>query len=360
MKKEIAEAANRGRKGLVLGLALTLACGTAFSQAKPKVLDFYGVGGFAHGSRNAANTYLDSLSKAWGFDLVQTEAATVMTAANLAQYAVVILNNSTESGKLFNTDQRAALLGYMDKHGFIGMHGSGDTKGSWPDYTTYLGGELSSHGGGIAKLDIDPSDYAKNHPILRGLPTTVSFDEEWYAYKTNPRLAANVKVLYTLDESSCPGCTKMGGDHPVIWVKEPPDGGRTFYYAMGHGDNIFKKNEFTRTVLARAITWASGCTVKNPKYDMTDCAATTAVSRRPMNAAADGAMVKGGMHSLTVDTPDLGAHRVELLSLTGKRIAERTGTGVQSYLFGGLDAGTVYSVVVHDKTGRHARLVPIQ
>ena len=59
--------------------------------------------------------------------------ASVMTTANLAQYSVVILNNSTESGKFINIDQRAALLEYMKKGGFIGFHGAGDTKGSWPD-----------------------------------------------------------------------------------------------------------------------------------------------------------------------------------------------------------------------------------
>ncbi|MDB5047822.1 MAG: hypothetical protein JWO30_893 [Fibrobacteres bacterium] len=347
-----------GGKGLVLGIALALGCGQAFSQAKPKVLDFWGVGGFAHGSRTAANTFLDSLSKAWGFDLVQTDQASAMTAANLAQYSVVIMNNSTESGKIFNTDQRAALLGYMDKKGFVAMHGSGDTKGSWPDYTTYLGGELSSHGGGIAKLDIDSSAYAKNHPILAGLATTISFDEEWYAYKTNPRLAANVKVLYTLDEASCPGCTKMGGDHPVIWVKEPPAGGRTFYYAMGHGDNIFKTNVFCKTVLARAIAWTSGCVIQDPKTPMANC--TSHAFEGPRKSNSGDMNIHGGARSLTVQTPAEGAHRIELLTLSGKRVAQKSGTGLQSYTFGDLKGSTVYSVVTFTKSGRQARLVTVQ
>jgi type 1 glutamine amidotransferase len=339
------------RKGLAVGLTTAALAAPSFgqaNQAKPKVLDFYGVGGFAHGSRTAANTFLDSLAGAWGFELVKTEAATVMTPANLAQYAAVILNNSTESGKIFNADQRAALLAYMDKGAFLGMHGSGDTKGSWPDYTTYLGGELSSHGGGIAKLNIDPSDYAKTHPILKGLPVTTSFDEEWYAYKTNPRLATNVKVLYTLDEASCPGCTKMGGDHPVIWVKENPGKGRTFYYAMGHGDNIFKKNDFCKTVLANALAWTTYNVVHDP----------TVRIAAPIGKAGNLSM-KAGTRSLTVEIPVQGTHKVEVATLSGKLVSRKSGTGSMSYEFGNLNASTVYSVTVITKDGRTSRLVAV-
>jgi uncharacterized protein len=358
MNKIYANETIASRKGLVLGLTLACAAVSGYAQGKPKVLDFWGVGGFAHGSRTAANTLLDSLAVVMNFDLVKSEAASVMTAANLAQYSVVILNNSTESGKIFNIDQRAALLEYMKKGGFIGFHGAGDTKGSWPDYSLYLGGELSSHGGGIAKLDIDTSAYAKKHPILKDLPTTISFDEEWYSYKTNPRLAAGVKILYTLDEASCSGCTKMG-DHPIMWVKEPPEGGKTFYYAMGHGNSIFQRNAFCKTVLARAITWTSKCAIQDPKAPMVDCATRLRQSPVPADAAG-GLNVKGSARSLTIDTPDDGLHTVELLSLGGKRIARKIGAGSQSYVFGDLEASTVYTVVLHTRHGRQARLVPVQ
>ncbi|MDB5104419.1 MAG: hypothetical protein JWP91_2108 [Fibrobacteres bacterium] len=350
-------AGRKTHKGLALALSLGLLCGAASMPAvaaNPKVLDFWGVGGFAHGSRIAANTLLDSLAIAMKFDLIKTDQASVMTAANLAQYSVVILNNSTESGKIFNTDQRTALLAYMNKGGFVGFHGSGDSKGSWPDYTTYLGGELSSHGGGIAKLDIDTGAYAKNHPIMKGLPITQSFDEEWYAYKTNPRLAAGVHVLYTLDESSCAGCTKMGGDHPIIWVKDAPEGGRTFYYAMGHGDNIFKKNDFCKTVLARSLSWASKCAINS------DICGPSDIHQGPAKPAGAGIGVANGARSLTIKTSEFGSHKVELLSLSGKRIAQRSGTGVQSYTFDNLKGATVYSVVVATKNGRNSRLVTVQ
>ncbi len=348
------------RFSTVLGLTAAVLCGEGFAQAKPKVLDFWAVGGFAHGSRTPANALLDSLAIAMNFELVKAEVATVMTAANLAQYTVVLINNSTELGKLLNTDQRAALLGFMEKHGYVGFHGSGDTKGSFPDYTTYLGGELSSHGGGIAHLDKDPAPYAKNHPVTKGMVDTISFDEEWYAYKTNPRNALNIHVLYTLDENSCPGCVKMSGttasDHPVVWVKEPAGGGRTLYYAMGHSDNIFKKNEFTKKLLVRALQWTSNCAIQNPKDPM-DCG--TSSIKKDANPNLLTPTIRGFAGSIRVETPNRGSHRVELATLSGKRVASRSGTGTQGYTFDNLHSGTVYSVSVYGKTGRQSSLIAV-
>lgn len=349
------------RRAFALAAALAATAFHGAASAKPKVLDFWAVGGFAHGSRNAANTLLDSLSKAMGFDLVLADNASAITAANLAQYDVIILNNSTESGKLFNPDQRTALLDFMEKKGYVGFHGAGDTKGSFPAYTTYLGAELSSHGGGIAKLNKDTSAYAVTSPITRGMVETVSFDEEWYAYKTNPRLAPNVKILYTLDETTCPNCTKMSppnaSDHPVVWVKEPPGGGRTFYYAMGHGDNIFKKNEFCKQLLVRALEWTSKCAIVNPAGSI--CTINLKGSGTGNGDRAELGLTRGAGF-VTLETPALGAHRVELLTLDGKRVAARSGSGAKTYTFSGLRSGSVYSVVLRGAKGnKQSKLVAI-
>ena len=349
--------------GTAIGIAAGILCGEGFAQAKPKVLDFWAVGGFAHGSRVPANALLDSLAIAMNFELVKAEVATVFTEANLKQYTVVIINNSTELGKLLNTDQRAALLAYLDKNGYLGFHGSGDTKGSFPDYTTYLGGELSSHGGGIAKLDMDPGTYAKGSPITKGMLGTISFDEEWYAYKTNPRLAPGVQVLYTLDENSCPGCVKMSGttasDHPVVWVKKPVGGGRTFYYAMGHGDNIFKKNEFCKQLMVRALEWTSKCAIVNPKDPMNCVAEPGITGIAPEKYTRVVPMIKSMAGSIEIQTPTKGSHRVELSTVTGQRVAVRSGSGEKSYRFANLRSGSVYSLTVFAKSGRQSTLVAV-
>lgn len=324
---------------------IAFAIASPLHAAKFKALDFWGVGGFAHGSRTAANTLLDSLAKVLDITVDKTDQATAFTAANLAQYQVVIMNNTTEPGKILNVDQRAALLGFMKVKGFVGFHGSGDAKGTWPEYTTFLGGELSSHGGGIATLNIDSA--AKTHPIVAGLEPQVKFDEEWYAYKTNPRNAPGVQVLYAMDESTCPGCTKMpGGDHPIAWVKLDPAGGRTFYYAMGHGNSIFQKNLFCINMLKQAITWA---------------AAATPTGVKPSGFwTVEGSMrVTPGPSSLVVRTGRTGKHEVRIMTLDGKLVASRTGQDDRSHTFANLGSGSLYSVVTTTAAGSQSQLVAV-
>lgn len=344
-------------RGTRFGAAAMLAALAALpaGAAKFKVLDFWGVGGFAHGSRTAANTLLDSLAKVLDVTIDKTDQATAFTAANLATYQVVLLNNTTEAGKILNVDQRAALLAHMKTKGYVGFHGAGDTKGTWPEYTTYLGGELSSHGGGIATLNIDPCNKA--HPILEGIEATVKFDEEWYAYKTNPRLSPNVQILYTLDESSCPNCTKMpGGDHPIAWTKTDPAGGRTFYYAMGHGNSIFQRNVFSINMLKKAILWAGGEGAARIEPSGAGCA--TGIGSTAFNPGSD-LEVRAGRASLEVEVGTEGLHSVRIHTLDGRRAAERKGTGAVRHSISGLKSGTLYSVVVTSPKGQRSRLVAV-
>jgi type 1 glutamine amidotransferase len=346
---------HRGTRLGAAAMIAALAATAPVQAAKFKVLDFWGVGGFAHGSRTAANTLLDSLAKVMDITIDKTDQATSFTTGNLANYQVVILNNTTEAGKILNVDQRAALLAHMKTKGYVGFHGAGDTKGTWPEYTTYLGGELSSHGGGIATLNIDPCNKA--HPILEGVEATTKFDEEWYAYKTNPRLSPNVQVLYTLDEASCPGCTKMaGGDHPIAWTKTDPAGGRVFYYAMGHGNSIFQKNLFSINMLKKAILWAAGEGVATIQPSGSGC--VTGVES-PIFAPAADLDVRAGLASLDVEIGTSGSHKVQVHTLSGKRVDERSGSGIARYSFAGLRSGSLYSVSVTSSKGKQAKLVAV-
>lgn len=321
--------------------ALLFTAGAA-GAAQYKVLDYWGVGGYAHTSRPTANTYLDTLAKTMDFELVKTEDAKAFTTENLAQYKIVILNNSTEMGKVLDTNQRMALMAFMKIKGVVAWHASGDVKGSWPEYTTYLGGELSSHGAGIATVRPDPA--GKGSPITAGLDTA-RFDEEWYSYKTNPRLAPNVTVLYTMDEESCNlKCSPVMGDHPIVWIRQEPTGGRLFYSGMGHMDAIFQKQALTRTMYKQAITWA---------------AATSAPIRQVTfgRPAADGIRFRTLGSLLEVDLTGSGEHALGIATLDGRTLAERTGIGPAHYLFPGLDASKIYTLTTTTSQGRSIRLV---
>jgi type 1 glutamine amidotransferase len=334
---------NQTLSGPALGLSLALigAVPSGIHAAKFKVLDFWGVGGYAHTSRTTANTYLDTLGKTMDFELTKTEDVKAFTTENLAQYKVVVLNNSTELGKILDTNQRTALMAFMKVKGVIAWHASGDVKGTWPEYTTYLGGELSSHGAGIATVRRDAA--GKDHPAVAG-PDTARFDEEWYAYKTNPRLAPNVTVLYTLDETSCNNCTPAMGDHPIVWARSEPTGGRLFYSGMGHMDAIFQKVALTRTLYKQAMDWTAGTAA--PIIQVT-------LSRR----AGDGIAVRTYGSLLEVDLAGAGDHFLGIGTLDGRKIAERSGHGPMHYAFPDLDPAAVYTLTTTTQGGRSVRLV---
>ncbi|MDB5104484.1 MAG: glycosyl hydrolase [Fibrobacteres bacterium] len=326
----------------ILALAAVTLCAFAGPSlaADYKVLDYWGVGGYAHTSRPIANTYLDTLAKTLNFELTKTEDAKAFTTENLAQYRVVVLNNSTEMGKVLDTNQRAALMAFMKVKGVIAWHASGDVKGTWPAWTTYLGGELSSHGAGISTVRKDPAGL--KHPIVAGLDTG-RFDEEWYSYKTNPRLAPNVTVLYTMDEASCNNsCSPVMGDHPIVWVRNEPTGGRLFYSGMGHMDWIFQKVSLTRTMYKQAMEWAAATTVP--------------IRQVTLSRSGDGMTIRSSGSTLEVELAGMGAHVLDIGTLDGRKIAVRSGAGPARYRFQDLEPSKVYTLIATTPEGREVRL----
>lgn len=220
------------------------------------VLDFWGAGGFVHDSRLSANKYLDSLSQAMGFELVKTQDPTVFTEAGLAKYDVVVLNHVSKMGLVLNAAQRAAALEFFRSKGTVAWHGAGDIHDSWPEYQAFLGCQFTAHGANTQTATMKRDPGAVAHPVTLGLEGA-TFDEEWYSYTKSPRGTAGVKVLYTLDESTCKGCGPSMGDHPIVWTVESPAGGRFFHSGIGHKDDVFLKYAFMKTLLAKAMAWAA-------------------------------------------------------------------------------------------------------
>jgi type 1 glutamine amidotransferase len=220
------------------------------------VLDFWGAGGFVHDSRLSANKYLDSLSRAMGFELVKSQDPAVFTKANLAKYQVVVLNHVSKMGLVLNAEQRVAALEFFRTKGTVAWHGAGDIQDSWPEYRSFLGCQFTAHGANTQTASMRRDAGAAEHPVTRGLEGA-TFDEEWYSYDRNPRATQGVKVLYTLDESTCKGCGPAMGDHPIVWTVESAQGGRFFHSGVGHKDDVFLKYAFMKTLFAQAMGWAA-------------------------------------------------------------------------------------------------------
>jgi len=331
---------------LALGI-LTLATTQAQTPAF-RVLVFSGTGGFVHDCIPAANKFMQDLGAANNFTVDLSNTSASFTTANLAKYKVVVWNNTTKPGSLLNVDQRAAFLGWAKTNGYFGLHAALDTEGSWPEIIDWVGVQFSSHGTGMPTVRLDPE--GKTSEVTAGVGDSVKMDEEWYSFKSNPRGLPGLKVLYAVDESTCPYCVKMG-DHPVAWTREyPATGARIFYMAMGHMPYVYQNHAFSKKLMLNAMLWVAK-------------AGTPSVALRPSRAAAlpglTGAQIETSAACLTVGFPEESAHSVAVSTLQGKRVGYRAGRGRASYSFTGLQSGTVYSVASHSSAGSVSKLVLI-
>ena len=99
----------------------------------------------------------------------------------------------------------------------------------------------------------------KSHALSAGLPTEWRMTDEWYSFKTNPRLTG-AKVVLTLDESTYTREGRfgepldMGADHPLAWTRCIGKG-RMFYSAIGHLPETYR-HPLHLTLLENAIGWA--------------------------------------------------------------------------------------------------------
>jgi type 1 glutamine amidotransferase len=340
-----------GRFGhLIIALSLGVLAGApAWGQTPAfRVLVFSGTGGFVHDCIPSANKFMQDLGAANNFAVDVSTAATVFTAANLAKYKVVVWNNTTKPGSLLNQDQRAAFLTWAKTNGYFGLHAALDTEGSWPEIIDWVGVQFSSHGTGMPTVRLDPE--GKGSEVTAGVGDSVKMDEEWYSFKSNPRGLPGLKVLYAVDESTCPYCVKMG-DHPVAWTREyPATGARIFYMAMGHMPYVYQNHAFSKKLMLNAMLWVAK-------------AGTPSVALRPVRTAAapglSGARIETGAANLTVAFPEDGVHSVIVTDLKGKPMASRKGRGRASYAFSGLQSGTVYFVATRSAAGSVSKRVLI-
>jgi nicotinamidase-related amidase len=124
--------------------------------------------------------------------------------------------------------------------------------GEWRDFdATILGGSYDGHhASGLATFArILPE--AREHPVLRGLPTE-EFATAGSLYRNTPLAAGTTALLLGRAEG-------IPRPEPVAWTHTAPGGSRVFYTSLGHpGD--FAVPAF-RTLLRNAVHWTAGLEV---------------------------------------------------------------------------------------------------
>jgi uncharacterized protein len=242
-------------RAVVVGLLL--ACGACGSGTVPngpsgqpspvRLLVLTATAGFRHDSIATARQVLASLGSSSGeFTPTFTEDLAGVTGATLANYDVLFF--ALTSGELaFTPDQKAAILDFVARGGgFLGAHSATDTLHTWPDYLALIGAEFRDHPWTQQAAVIVENT---GHPTTAGLGDRFTIDEEFYAFRENPR--PRVDVLLRLDTAS----VNATGDYPLAWARTHGSG-RVYYNALGHFSSTWTDPRFQRQIAA-AIRWAA-------------------------------------------------------------------------------------------------------
>lgn len=233
-----------------------------FPANQKAVLLFSKSTGFRHGeSIEAAKDVFAGMAKKNNWFLHSTEDGGVFNAEQLANFDVVIFNNST--GRLLNDEQQKALEDYVEQGGsLLGIHGAGDDSHHWDWYIqSLLGSKFSHH---AIQAELQKADVSLNvnadSVLVEGLPVLWKTADEWYVFFENPNLKG-FTILVTVDGDQIDPSGNilwmkdknfgMGKDHPVTWYKSVGKG-RTFYTSMGHDGSAWEQEPFVQ-MLENAI-----------------------------------------------------------------------------------------------------------
>ncbi len=219
------------------------------------VLVFSRTAGYRHDAIAPGIEAIRGLGASNGFAVEASEEPSIFNDAKLGEFDVVIWLSTT--GDVLTGDQQAAFERYIRAGGsWVGVHAASDTEYDWAWYGQLLGGGayFVSHPV-IQTVTLNVEAAAAAHASTAHLPASFQLEDEWYNFRVNPRSAVN--VLMTLDEGSYqPGADAMGPDHPIAWYHEF-EGGRAWYTALGHRQELYEDALFTGHLLG-GIRWAAG------------------------------------------------------------------------------------------------------
>lgn len=365
------------------GWAQTATKPAASTTKVKKVLLYNKIGGWRHSAGIAdVKTVMTRLAASKGFQLVQSEDESALTAANLATFQAIVWNNNTNgAGSVSDAGARTAVMNYLKQGGgWLLIHGAGDHANSWADLTTTLGNSFTRHGNqGPAEFVID--NAAKSHKELKfmvqDLPTNgvVRLTDEWYSFQRTVRPLSGVTVVATARAAGTNGVIVPvedgSGDLTYIWARDV-EKGRLLYNAIGHGENQLMAQ--VDSVVTKfywdnlryvAGDFQNGCTtVGNANYDATArvhdqamCSATSIIGGEKA-FRSDLAVSYSGLKA-QVSFPHSEAIVAKMRDLRGAVVWERTFAqgAAEIAVGGGLNAGLYQLELRSGKSVANQRIV---
>ena len=337
-----------GRLVLASVLAFTAATFAQIDSNPPKkikavlVYSHEGTGSYRHTNGiTAGNALIVSLGAAHGFTVTVSEDPNFMTYDNMKKFDVIVFNN-TVGASIPSTPSQEAFVKYMNEGGgFLGIHGAMDHHDYWKWYADE-GVDFNGHTSGTCFVNVDTAGLKNpEYGEITGIFPKTHFlvDEEWYAFKTNPRDGAD--IILTVDETS-PGwgipATQKMGDHAVAWAKKLPalpgsaKQGHYFYMSIGHGQGgVFKTEPYINDFVYQSLRWAGG-----------EKEGTVGVRETRALPAADPGALSASRSGLELSVTEPGPHRIEIFDTRGRKSASVRGSGPHAYAFPGLRGQSVY------------------
>jgi hypothetical protein len=155
---------------------------------------------------------------------------------------------------------RAAILGHVERGGgLLALHASSICFDDWPEWKSLIGGAWvwgRSYHPPFGPIDV--TVYPDRHPIVAGLPTAFTTDDEAYGF------------LDLEDDVIALAVSAHGGAlHPLLWARSFGRG-RVVHDALGH-DAMAYRTPAQREIVRRGARWAIGLPI-----DRADDVATTA------------------------------------------------------------------------------------
>jgi hypothetical protein len=194
----------------------------------------------------------------------------------LSQFDAIVA--STNGELPFTTEGRQALVDFVkeDGKGIVFLHQSvvtlygfkpwGELLGAYMGAGVLFDGTNSSRRPAVMKVE------DRNHPATRTLPERWTLDDEFYQFAMTTSVQGptklpvplafdrrNVHVLVSFDSgrtdfTGAPKGWEPGGDYPQVWC-QTIGSGRTFYTAIGHREDLWRRDATYRRFMTGAIRW---------------------------------------------------------------------------------------------------------
>jgi type 1 glutamine amidotransferase len=205
--------------------------------------------------------YSSDKMKAWAqndgsYAIKQTDDCSIITPENLAKFDCVVFYTNRELP--ISEPNRKAILDYVKSGGgFIAIHSGTGTFFEWPPYQEMINGIFDGHPWSqTVRIKIE----APGHSLMKGVPETVTIEDEIYQHKNWER--ARTYVLASLDVSSvdlnAKGVNRTDKDFGIAWAHRYGKG-RVYVNALGHTKAVWDAPWFEKMIV-QGVHWAMGDT----------------------------------------------------------------------------------------------------